>query len=155
MTMVRAGQQVSERGRDGPPMVIVLDDATRAEMGYRVEAPDRVLRMYGLLAAARDELDLATVPPEGRARLQRLLEVVSAELERSVSPALADELHKLVRRGEGRPGAAELRIEYAGILGWASGLVVAMLDQLATARANQADRAPDEPGPHLMSQAGT
>ena len=125
-------------------MVIVLD-ATRADKAYRVEAPDRVLRMYGMLAAARDELDLATVPPDVRARLQRLLEVVSAELERSVSPALADELHNLVRRGEAQPGEAELRIEYAGILGWASGLVVAMLEQLAAAPENQADRAPDEP----------
>jgi Bacterial proteasome activator len=124
-------------------MVIVFD-AARAEVAYCVDAPDRVLRMYGLLAAARDELDLTTLPPEGRARVQRLLEVVSAELERSVSPALADELHNLVRRGEARPGAAELRIEYAGILGWASGLVVAMLEQLAAALENQANRAPDE-----------
>ena len=135
MAMVRVGQQVTERARVGAPMVIVLD-ATRAGMVYRVEAPDRVLRMYGLLAAAGDELDLATVPPAGRARLQRLLEVVSAELERSVSPALADELHNLVRRGEVRPGAAELRIEYAGILGWTSGLVVAMLEQLTAALEN-------------------
>ena len=70
MAMVRVGQQVTERARVGAPMVIVLD-ATRAGMVYRVEAPDRVLRMYGLLAASGDELDLATVPPAGRARLQR------------------------------------------------------------------------------------
>ena len=131
--MVSAGSQVSERRWAGRRGVIVLD-AARAGKAYRVEAPDRVLRMFGMLIAARDELDLATVPPEGRARVQRLLEVASAELERSVSLALAGELHDLVRRGEGVPGTAELRVEYASLLGWASGLVVAMLDQLAAAR---------------------
>jgi hypothetical protein len=60
----------------------------------------------------RDELDLTAVPPQDRARLQRLLEAVSAELERSVSPALADGLHEPVRLGEAVPGAAELRTEY-------------------------------------------
>ncbi len=100
----------------------------------RVEAPDRVLRMYGLLEAARDELDLTTVPPQDRARVQRLLEAVRAELERSGSAALADELHELIRHREAVPAAAELRIEYSSLLGRASGLVVAMLDQLAAAR---------------------
>ena len=66
-------------------------------------------------------------------RLQRLLDVVRAELDRSVSPALADELHRLVFPGDEEPSAAQLRMEYASLLGWASGLVVAMLDQLAEA----------------------
>ena len=139
--MVSAGQQASD-GRSVRPRVVIVLDAARAGEAYRVEAPDRVLRMFGLLTAARDELDLTSAPPEGRARVQRLLETVSRELERSVSPALADELHELVRRPEAVPGAAELRIEYSSLLGWASGLVVAMLDQLASARGKAS---PDEP----------
>ena len=57
------------------PVIDVAGDACR------VEAPDRVLRRYGLLEAARDELDLTTIPPQDRARVQRLLEAVRAELE--------------------------------------------------------------------------
>ena len=131
--MVNSAKQASESRRERP-WVVVVADTGRAGQTYRVEAPDRVLRMFGMLSAARDELDLTTVPPEGRARVHQLLEVVSSELERSVSPALGAELHELVRRVEGVPGAAELRIEYASLLGWASGLVVAMLDQLADTR---------------------
>jgi len=140
--MVSTGQQATGRRRIRPRVVIVLD-APQAGDAYRVEAPDRILRMYGLLEAARDELDLTTVPPQDRARVQRLLEAVSAEFERSVSPALADELQELVRHEEAVPSAAELRIEYSSLLGWASGLVVAMFDQLAAAQ----DKL------HLMSQA--
>ena len=131
--MVSTGQQATGRRRARPRVVIGLD-APQAGDAYRVEAPDRILRMYGLLEAARDELDLTTIPPQDRARVQRLLEAVSAELERSVSPALAHELHELVRHEEAVPSAAELRIEYSSLLGWASGLVAAMLDQLAAAR---------------------
>ena len=133
--MVSTGPQATGRRRMRPRVVIVLD-APQAGDAYRVEAPDRILRIYGLLEA-RDELDLTTVPPQDRARAQRLLEAVSAEPERSVSPAVADELHKLVRheeREEAVPSAAELRIGYSSLLGWASGLVAAMLDQLAAAR---------------------
>ena len=135
--MVSTGPQATGRRRMRPRVVIVLD-APQAGDAHRVEAPDRILRIYGLLEA-RDELDLTTVPPQDRARAQRLLEAVSAEPERSVSPAVADELHKLVRHEEARheeavPSAAELRIGYSSLLGWASGLVAAMLDQLAAAR---------------------
>jgi hypothetical protein len=142
MEMISAGQRATGRSRARPQVVIVLD-AARAGNAYRVEAPDRVLRLFGLLEAARDELDLTTVPPHDRARLQRLLEAVSAELERSVSPALADELHELVRHEEAEPSAGELRIEYSTLLGWTSGLLVAMFDELAATR----DKL------HMMSQA--
>jgi Bacterial proteasome activator len=116
-----------------PRVVIVVGRSAEAGTAYRVEAPDRVLRMFGLLTAARDELDLTALPPAGRVRVQRLLDSVRAELDRSVSPALADELHHLASFGEGEQSAAELRLAYASLLGWASGLVVAMLDLLPVA----------------------
>ncbi len=151
--MASSAEQASERRRERP-WVVVVADTSRAGQTYRVEAPGRVLRMFGMLSAARDELDLTTVPPEGRARVHRLLEVVSSELERSVSPALAAELHELVGRLEGVPGAAELRIEYASLLGWASGLVVAMLDQLADTR-DQLYLTSEAAGAHACDGADT
>lgn len=129
--MVNAGQCASERHEVGPaPRVVIMVGRPGCAGAYRVEAPDRVLRMFGLLTAARDELDLVTLTPEARARVQRLLDVVRAELERSVSPALARELDNFVHRGEPEPSAAALRVQYASLLGWANGLVVAMLDPL-------------------------
>lgn len=130
-----------------PRVVIVVGRPTREGEAYRVEAPDRVLRMFGMLTAARDELDLLSPPPASRARIQRLLEVVRAELERSVSDPLAEELRRLMCRSEAAPGAAapgaaDLRIEYASLLGWSSGLVVAMLDQLAALRDSAAVTGP-------------
>ncbi|MGE5291155.1 MAG: hypothetical protein ACM3ML_28945 [Micromonosporaceae bacterium] len=59
-----------------------------------------------------------------------MLEAASAELERSVSPQLAQELHRLVRWDEATAGIGELRIEYASVLGWTSGLVITMLKKL-------------------------
>jgi Bacterial proteasome activator len=141
--MVSAAQRASERPQAGPAprVIIVVGGPARAGVPCRVEAPDRVLRMFGLLVAVRDHVDLAAMPPEDRVAVQHLIKVVSGELERSVSPPLAEELCNFVRFGEGPPSAAELRIEYAGLLGWASGLVVAMLDQLSAAcdRGSRAD----------------
>jgi hypothetical protein len=132
------------------PRAIIIVVGRSAETGaiYRVEAPDRVLRMFAMLTAVRDELDLGTVPPEGQARIHGLLAIVRSELERSVSPALAGELRDLVRLGDAVPGTAELRVEYASLLGWTSGLVVAMFDQLATGLAD-AQRPPFEGGTAL------
>ena len=103
--MVDAGQRAKQRRhvRPAPRVVIVVGPPARAGRTYRVHAPDRVLRMFELLTAARDELDLAALAAQDRARIQRLLDVVRAEIERSVSPALADELRNLVRAGSGRP----------------------------------------------------
>jgi len=132
MGMPGTGQRAEEHREARPARraVIVVGRSARTGANYRVEAPDRVLRMFAMLTATRGELDLAAVPPGGRARIHRLLETARAELKRSVSPALARELTDLVPLAAD-PGPAELRVEYAGLLGWTSGLVVAMLDQLA------------------------
>jgi len=80
------------------------------------------------------------LPAGAEARLGRQLETVTAELERSVSPMLASELRRLVGHDTVSPTLAELRVGYAGVLGWTGGLVIAMLDQLATAPARPADQ---------------
>jgi hypothetical protein len=68
------------------------------------------------------------------ARLQRQLDALTAELERSLSPALAAELHRLVGREAGPELTAdELRVEYASLLSWTIGLVIGILTELEVA----------------------
>lgn len=135
--MVNPRQQAARLPGVWPPPRVVIEVGRSARSGepYRVEAPDRILRIFGLLSEARSELDLTAIPPQTRERLQRMLDAVSVEIERSVSPPLAREFHTLIRCGRAADGTAALRIEYASLLGWASGLVVAMLDQLSDAYA--------------------
>jgi hypothetical protein len=78
--------------------------------------------------------------------LQRQLPAVTVELERSVSPALTDELGHLIRKAGTAPHtAAELRIEYASLLGGISGLVIGMLNELELADAGAVSLAPALP----------
>jgi hypothetical protein len=93
--------------------------------------------MWALLSAADEELHQVKLPPGALPRLQRQLETARAELERSVSPTLADELHHLTTWDEGPQGPDELRVECAALLGWAGGLVIAMLTQLEAAAVQQ------------------
>ena len=118
-------------------VVVLLGGPAGARAGYRVEELGRVLRMWSLLNAAGEELHQVRLPPEALPRLQRLLETVQAELERSVSPALAEELHHLTACPAGPRGRDELRVECVSLLGWTSGLVLAMLGQLEAARLRQ------------------
>ncbi len=102
----------------------------------RVDAPDRVLRIWAMLASADGELHKASLRPEEVARLQRQLDALTAELKRSLSPALAAELHHLVGREAGAELTAdELRVEYAALLAWTIGLVIGILTQLEEASA--------------------
>ncbi len=117
-----------------PRLVVVLDAPPDASRICKVDAPDRVLRIWGLLSNADDELRQARLPSGAAARLQRQLDAVTAELERSVSPALADELRHLVgHKLPVAPTADELQVAYASLLGWTGGLVVGMLSHLEAA----------------------
>jgi hypothetical protein len=123
-----------------PRLAIELPGRGGSGCAGRVEAPDRVLRMWSLLNDAEEELHQVTLPAGAQARLERQLETVTAELERSVSPLLGSELRRLVgHESTDQLTLAELRVDYAGVLGWTGGLVIAMLDQLATAPARAAD----------------
>jgi Protein of unknown function (DUF2587) len=130
-------QPLVRHGEAAPRLAIVLDGPAGTRHADCVEAPDRVLRMWELLRTADDELQRVTLPPEAAARLQQQLETVTTELERSVSPELAGELRHLIGTdGTTAPTPAELRIEYASLLGWTGALVIGMLSQLETAHAN-------------------
>jgi hypothetical protein len=80
-----------------PRLAVVLSGPTDASRICRVNAPDRVLRIWALLTLADAELRRVRLQPGAAERLRRQLDAVTTELERSVSPALAGELHHLIR----------------------------------------------------------
>jgi hypothetical protein len=103
---------------------------------YRVAAPGRVLRMWALLNRAGQELSAPDLPPEALARLHALFGTVTAELRRSLSPALTAELDELIGSFGDGADALQVRLQYAGLLGWLGGLVISMLAELDTAAWN-------------------
>ena len=115
-------------------LVVVLARDRDESRVCRVDAPDRVLRIWASLNSAGDELHQVNLPPGAAGRLERQLEAFTAELDRSVSPALGRELHRLIPgRGTGVPTTRELQVEYASLLGWAGGLVTGIVSQLQAA----------------------
>jgi hypothetical protein len=112
-------------------VIIELGGPAGTPRACRVEDPGRLLRVWALLNAASEELHQAGMPPAAVAMLHRKLQDDMSELQRSLSPELAGELGRLMSQDDTAPATAdELRIEYATLLGWTGGLVVAMLDQL-------------------------
>lgn len=111
-------------------IVVVLERGARSGRECRVESPGRVLRMWSLLSEADEELRRVGARAERLDRVRQVFAAVRVELEQSVSADLAGELHRLVQSGQGEPGVSEMRIECASLLGWVSGLVLEMLDQL-------------------------
>jgi hypothetical protein len=129
----RTEHQPAGHDEAAPRLAIILRGRIGSGCAGPVEAPDRVLRMWSLLNTADEELHHVT-RPGAAGRLQRQLEAITAELERSVSPALARKLRHLVDHGGTVPlTLPELRIDCASVLGWTGGLVIAMLSELATA----------------------
>ena len=130
-----------------PPRLAVIMGQADASRVCRVDAPDRVLRIWAMLASADGELRQASLRPGEVAQLQRQLNALTAELERSLSPALAAELHHLVGRESGvELTADELRVEYAILLSWTIGLVIGILTELEVASAKTL-RAASRPPP--------
>jgi hypothetical protein len=123
----------SARPTPAPRIVVGVGPATGTETAYRVESPDLLLRLWGLLNAAGEDMRPQDLPPQTLAHVQELLTAVETDIERAVSPALAAELRRVL--GTRPPGAdaASVRIEYAALLGWLGGLVIEMLGQLEAA----------------------
>jgi hypothetical protein len=137
--MPATGQQPAGTGIVLPstPVVVLLDRPTGTRRACRIEAPARLLRLWCVLNAANHELHQVRPQPEAALRLQHLLETVRADLERSVSPALADELRHLTNWPPGPHGLDELRVESVSLLAWTGELVLAMLAQLEAAQLRQ------------------
>ena len=115
-------------------LAVVLNGPAGAHDVCRVEAADRVMRVWALLKAADSELHQVRLPRAAVGRLHRQLQAITTELAGAMSGKLADELDRLARPSEvASPTVAELRIEYACLLGWVSGLVTGMLSELEQA----------------------
>ena len=138
-----SGKQPGGQAVTVPRLAVVLGRSADSSRICRVEAPDRVLRIWALLYDADHELHQVSLPPAAVPRLRRQLDVLTGELERSVSPALADELRHLIPQGQAAaPTADELRVEYASLLGWTGGLVIEMLSQIEVASEKVARSSP-------------
>jgi hypothetical protein len=129
-----SGEQPGGQAVTPPRLTVMLGRSADSGRICRVEAPDRVLRIWALLNDADHELHQVSLPPAAAPRLQRQLDALTGELERSVSPALAGELRHLIPQGQATaPTADELRVEYASLLGWTGALVIEMLSQIELA----------------------
>jgi hypothetical protein len=129
-------------------LAVVMDRPADASRICRVDAPDRVLRIWAMLSIADGELHQASLRPEMTARLQRQLDTLTAELERSLSPALAGELHRIIDwEHDTEFTADELRVEYATLLAWTVGLVIEILIQIDAAGAKTVRAAASRPQP--------
>ena len=138
-----AGQLEGEPGAEAAAPLRVAVVLDRPADASRVDAPDRVLRIWAMLRNADDELHQVSLRPETMARLQRQFGALTAELERSLSPALSGELHRIIDRDKDTELTAdELRVEYATLLAWTIGLVIEIITQLEAASAKIA-----RPGP--------
>jgi hypothetical protein len=132
-----------------PCLAVVMDRPTDASRICRVDAPDRVLRIWAMLRNTDEELHQASLRPEMTARLRQQLDALTAELEKSLSPALAGELHRIIDRNKDTElTAGELRVEYATLLAWTIGLVIEILTQLEAAGKKIAR---PEPRPQLVT----
>jgi Bacterial proteasome activator len=156
-----AGPDQAGPARIGPDthVVVALGRPVQGPAAPRVESPERVLRLWEMLSGVGDELNLQTMPPETLARIRRLLQTVTEELRRSVSPPLAEELRDLIGDGGGTDASAsEVRIQYASLLGWLGGLVISMYTQLQDAKRELLTAehlgGPGDPGSRATRSAG-
>ena len=131
------GEAVGPGGQRGaaatvaPCLAVVVGRGADTDQVFRVDAPDRVLRIWAMLGNAVDDLRQASLPSEVIAGLRRQLDAAVAELETSLSPALADELHRLIGpRKDAELSADELRVERATVLAWTAGLLTEVLSQI-------------------------
>jgi len=144
--MTNTGGQAGDHLTPTPRLVVALDRPGTDHPACYVGAPARVLRMWAVLNAANDELHQAAPAPAVLPHLQRSLQVIRTELERSVSAPLADELCHLIPPQATSPSADELRIECAGLLGWTGGLAVGILEQVEAAAVASARRTASDQG---------
>jgi len=145
---MKEAQIISRQPQDGaaPPgrFVVTVGEPADGDPACRIEEPDRLLRVWSLLQATSEQLDSATLPPEGMPGLQRQLQAIRRELDRAVSPPLAAELRRILPAHEPAPSAGALRIECAVLLSWVGSLVVQMLTLFGAAYERlQHPRAPD------------
>jgi Protein of unknown function (DUF2587) len=137
-------------GQDEAPtpvrrFVVIVGEPADGGSAFRIEDPARLLRVWSLLRAVLEQLDGATLPPEGMPGLQRQLQAIRREVERALSPPLVAELRRILPSHDATPSAGALRIESAVLASWVSSLVLRMLGIFATAPERAAAGARNEP----------
>ena len=110
-----------------PRFVVIVGDPGDDCSAFRIEDPARLLRVWSLLRATREQLDSAALPPGGMPGLQWQLRSIRRELERAVSPPLVSELRRILPSHDATPSAGALRIESAVLASWVGSLVLQML----------------------------
>ena len=71
----RAGRQRTTGSRRRcRRFVVIVGEPADGGSAFRIENPDRLLRVWSLLQATREQLDSATLPPGGIPGLQRQLQ---------------------------------------------------------------------------------
>jgi hypothetical protein len=146
-TEVRRGQpEDNEAAAPVQRFVVIVGEPADGGSAFRVEDPDRLLRIWAMLEATLGQLEGVTLPPEGMPALHRQLQVIRHEFEQAVSPPVAAELARILPPRDAAPGPGVLRIECAALASWIGGLVTRMLAVLVNA-GDQSDRATatDEP----------
>lgn len=129
-------------------VVIVGEPADRGSAN-RIEDPARLVRLWLLLQATHDQLAGTALPPQGMSGWQRQPQVFGRERDRAVSPPLAAELRRLLPPQDAEPSASMVRIEYAALATWVSGLVPQMLAASVAARERAQQAGVTRPGLRL------
>jgi hypothetical protein len=111
--------------------VVIVGEPVDGGSALRIEEPDRLPRIWSLLQATSEQLDSATLLPEGIPRLQGQLRAIRREFERALPSPLAAELGRVLPSHDEAPSAGALRIECAVLLSWTGSLVVQMLAAFA------------------------
>lgn len=114
-------------------LVVIIGKPAGDGSACRIEAPDRLLRVWSLLQATYEQSDWAALSPESVSALQRQLQAIRRELEKAVSPPLAAELRRILPPQDAAPSVGALRIEYAVLLSWSGSLMMEILRALAVA----------------------
>jgi hypothetical protein len=130
---------------------VIIGKPAAGGSACRVEAPDRLLRVWSLLRATYEQSDWAALPPDSVPALQRQLQVIRRDLEKAVSPPLEAELQRLLPPQDAAPSVGALRIECAVLLSWSGSLMVEILRSLAVASERVQGPAPDSVRPALAA----
>ena len=111
---VERGEIVSEAAGDG-------DGGQGAREA--IEEPAKVMRIGSMIKQLLEEVRQAPLDEKSRDRLREIYETSVAELSKSLSPDLSDELERLALPFDGEPPTEpELRIAQAQLVGWLEGL---------------------------------
>lgn len=110
--------------------VVIVGEPADGGSAFRIEDPARLLRVWAVLKETSEQLNGATLPPEGMPGLQRQLQVIRREAEQAVSPPMAAELKRIMPSMDAAPSAGALRIECAVLVSWVGSLVMQMLGTL-------------------------